>query len=356
MGDSERERAGQRTRALNKMQNYYSDVLLKYLGDPGQHGLRDAHQVGEQAMQEGLGLPEMAEIHHEALIVMLGRRTGGEPPYLPEPESGAEPFPGSGGTILPLAADEGASLIKAAGAFFAASMLPYATGHSQCEEAIAGLRHINRRLEDQAARIAHAIYDEPMQLVAATHLVLNQMAAKDQSGNEKHFAAVADFLNQIEAQLSALSFELHPSVLDHVGLVAAADSLTGYFNRVAGTDMVLEASMRLPLSASLARVLYRAIHEALANIVTHAHARKAYVQLRQEGKSITCAIRDDGAGFDVSGGLAAGGERGLGLIGIRERVRAFGGSITVNSSPDNGTELIIVVPVKDEERIPRGDA
>jgi signal transduction histidine kinase len=345
MSDAEWERVQRRTSAFNKMQSHYSDVLLKYLDDPGQPGLLDAQQFGEKAMEEGLALPELAAIHHEGLGVWLMRRVSGEPPYLPGPEPHAEPLSGSGRTLLPLAADESASVMQAAGAFLAASLSPYATSHSQCEESIAALRQMNRRLEDQATRVAHAIYDQPLQLVAATHLVLNQMAAKDQSGNEKLFAAVEDFLNQIEEQLSALSFELHPSVLDHLGLLAAADSLTGYFNKTAGTDIVVEASMRLPVSAPLARVLFRAIQDALANIVTHAHARKAYVRLRQEGKSITCAIGDDGAGFDVSGGLAACGERGVGLIGIRERVRAFGGSIAVNSSLDNGTELIIVVRV-----------
>jgi signal transduction histidine kinase len=327
-----------RPSSANKMRDRYSEVLLKYLDNPGQAGLAAAQQFGQKAMDQGLDLGEMAEIHHQALGVLLTRPASAE-------SASAESVSAESASSVAVA-----SGLKAAGTFFAASMLPFTARHGQSVEAIAALRHMNGRLEDQAGRISHAIYDEPLQLVAAAHLALS--APKDQPGYEQRLSAATVLLNQIEVHLTALSQELHPCVLDHLGLDAAADWLAGYFNRMAGTDIVVEGSMRMPLSAPVARVLYRSIEESLTNIAAHAQAKKVFIQLQQAGKSVTCAIRDEGVGFDHSAGLSACGERGVGLIDIRERVRAFGGSMTVNSSLDTGTELIIVVPVHDEGRIP----
>jgi signal transduction histidine kinase len=89
------------------------------------------------------------------------------------------------------------------------------------------------------------------------------------------------------------------------------------------------------------------VQEALANVVRHAHARTATVRLTLEGKGrLRCAVRDDGVGFDV-GSLLSRREGGLGLLGIRERLKAVGGSLLIDSVPDLGTELAALVPLEE---------
>jgi signal transduction histidine kinase len=70
------------------------------------------------------------------------------------------------------------------------------------------------------------------------------------------------------------------------------------------------------------------------------------VRVKREEKSVSCSVRDDGIGFDTSAMLARKGNRGLGLLGIRERVATLGGSVQVKSQPGQGTEIIITVPVE----------
>jgi signal transduction histidine kinase len=68
------------------------------------------------------------------------------------------------------------------------------------------------------------------------------------------------------------------------------------------------------------------------------------VEVREEGTQIRAVVRDDGHGFDAAAALARRGDRGLGLIGIRERVAALGGTVDIRSTPDRGTELTVVIP------------
>jgi two-component system sensor histidine kinase UhpB len=92
--------------------------------------------------------------------------------------------------------------------------------------------------------------------------------------------------------------------------------------------------------------LYRIIQEALTNAVRHAQATKIEVELRESPRGVEAAVQDDGVGFDVAASLARRGERGLGLIGMRERTEALGGELTVQSSPEHGTRLSVVMPLE----------
>ena len=101
---------------------------------------------------------------------------------------------------------------------------------------------------------------------------------------------------------------------------------------------------RLPLSIETA--LYRIVQEALTNISKHAQATQVRIEFQWEARRIRCVVRDDGIGFDVPSVLHRKGEQGLGLIGIRERLNALGGTLQITSAPGRGTELLITIPLE----------
>jgi signal transduction histidine kinase len=101
---------------------------------------------------------------------------------------------------------------------------------------------------------------------------------------------------------------------------------------------------RLPVAMELA--LYRILQEALRNVERHAHARHVAVTLRRRGSALQLEIQDDGVGFDMKGQPAKGIQEGqLGLLSMRERATAVGGSLRMMSSVSAGTEVRFTLPL-----------
>lgn len=208
------------------------------------------------------------------------------------------------------------------------------------------LRHLNETLEQESRRIAHALHDEAGQLLAAVDIALDEFARELPPPAQPHLEEVKALLDQIEAQLRHVSHELRPTVLDDLGLVPALEFLAEGVSTRTGLSITVEGPTtgRLPLAVETA--LYRTVQEALTNVTKHAQAKSVSVQVKRENRRLRCTIRDDGIGFDVSAVQARKGERGLGLIGIRERLDALGGRLQITSAPGRGTELAITVPLE----------
>ena len=97
--------------------------------------------------------------------------------------------------------------------------------------------------------------------------------------------------------------------------------------------------------ANIETTLYRVVQEAITNVARHSSAKNVKVELSRDANSnLRCTIRDDGVGFDVASVLSRKGQGGLGLIGIRERLNAVGGTLQIRSRPGHGTELIADIP------------
>ncbi|NJD67493.1 MAG: PAS domain S-box protein [candidate division NC10 bacterium] len=208
------------------------------------------------------------------------------------------------------------------------------------------LRHLNETLEQESRRIAHALHDEAGQLLAAVDIALDEFAHELPPPAQPHLQEVKALLDQIEAQLRHVSHELRPTVLDDLGLVPALEFLAEGVSARTGLSITVEGPTtgRLPLAIETA--LYRTVQEALTNVTKHAQAKSVSVQVKRENRRLRCTIRDDGIGFDASAVQTRKGERGLGLIGIRERLDALGGRLQITSAPGRGTELAITVPLE----------
>jgi signal transduction histidine kinase len=142
--------------------------------------------------------------------------------------------------------------------------------------------------------------------------------------------------------LRRLSHELRPPILDQLGLMPALQFLSDGFRKRArlkiDIDNFIADRGRLPQLIETA--LYRTVQEALNNVVKHADAEHVRIRIWIEQQLVCCTVKDDGAGFQSSGG-----PDGLGLVGIRERISSLHGAFEINSRPGSGTELRVSIPL-----------
>lgn len=294
-------------------QNYW-EIFQGYLADSGELSLNRGYEFARGALVDGCGVLDMASIHHQALRRVLSEH-------------------GVAKDILVHAED-----------FFAECLSPFEMSHRGAQEGTRALRRLNEVLEGELKRIAHALHDEAGQLLASVHIAIADIAAEVPPELQDRLAEITGLLKQIEVELRNLSHELRPTLLDNLGLIPAIEMLaekvakrTGLTVSVAG-----ETGARLPPAVETA--LYRIVQEALNNAVKHGHAKSVRIELQRMPLKVSCTVRDDGSGFDMRHQPSAGG---LGLIGIRERLNALGGSLRVVSGPHRGTTLLADVPLGD---------
>jgi signal transduction histidine kinase len=209
--------------------------------------------------------------------------------------------------------------------------------------------------EDERRRIARELHDETCQTVAAVAVGLDTVRRAPTP--EEASAKLEDVRALASRTLDGLHrviFDLRPSVLDDLGLVSAvrwwvARHLTpaGIATRVEIEDL----DERLPATVEIP--VFRAVQEALTNVLRHAEAKTVLVQISRSDGHLDVEIEDDGRGFtpaDVATPSESG--QGLGLLGMRERIEILGGTLTLDSSPGGGTRVAFRVPLPKEE-VPR---
>ncbi len=297
----------------------YKAALEEYLGGAGEDALRQAYEIGRQAIAQGIGVLEMAKIHHEALakVVLNARRR-----------------------------DSMASDLHRAEEFFAESFSPYEMTHRGFRESVTALRNLNETLELEIQRIAHAVHDEAGQLLVAARLAISELAHEVRPALAKRLMEIMQIFDQVEEQLRRLSHELRPTILDDLGLVPALRFLADGVAKRSKVSIKVESSLAGRPAPSIETAVYRIIQEALNNVTKHAQAKTVKIILNRDGRYLLCSIRDDGRGFDVPAVLARKGEKGLGLIGIRERLNAVGGTLQLQSEPGHSTELLVTIPME----------
>ena len=297
----------------------YTQALEDHLAGGGETALQEAYELGRRGLTEGLGVLDMASLHAEVLGIILLRT--------PTPEDGVR-------------------TVSAAANFFAESLSPFEMTHRGYREANIALRHLNEMLEEEAKRIAHALHDEAGQLLASVHLALEEVARELPPPAGDRLQKVRGLLDQIEMQLRRLSHELRPTILDDLGLFPALEFLATGISSRTRIPISVEGSSEKRLPQVIETALYRIVQEALTNVTKHAQATRVTVCLQREDQMVRCSIRDDGIGFDPGVVLGPRIERGLGFVGIQERLNSLGGKLQIVSSPGRGTELLITIPLE----------
>jgi signal transduction histidine kinase len=141
-------------------------------------------------------------------------------------------------------------------------------------------------------------------------------------------------LNDVLSELREISRGIHPAILSQGGLAPALRTLA----RRSRVPVELTVGAEEPLPAQLEVAVYYVVAEALANIAKHARAESAWVDLERSEGELRLRVRDDGVG-------GADPARGSGLIGLSDRVQAFGGAVAVESPPGGGTCLDVTLPI-----------
>jgi two-component system sensor histidine kinase UhpB len=216
------------------------------------------------------------------------------------------------------------------------------TERKQAEQA---LRQLNDRLEEEAKRIAHALHNEAGQMLSAVYLALAEIASELPAAREQ-LRRISAPLDQVGEQLRRLSHELRPVMLDDFGLVAALEFLADGVSRRTGLIVTVESSIDGRFPSPVETALYRILQEALTNVTRHAHATRARIKLERTDQMITSSIQDDGIGLDPTRLFPQPGVRGLGLIGIRERLGGVGGTFSITTGVGQGTTLDISIPLE----------
>jgi signal transduction histidine kinase len=206
------------------------------------------------------------------------------------------------------------------------------------------LLRVNEMLEEQSKRIAHAVHDEAGQLLAAVFIRLEQAARELPASYGSCFQEIKQMLELIELQLREISHDLRPAVLDDLGLIPALQGLIERVSKRSGIAINLAnppTGRRLP--SGIETALYRVVQESLTNAAKHAKASRIEIRIWHDLNEVQCSVRDNGTGFDLNEVLSRKGSRGLGLVGIRERVESVGGTVSIHSFPGKGTELQVTI-------------
>jgi len=197
--------------------------------------------------------------------------------------------------------------------------------------------------ELERKRLARELHDETGQALTSVLLGLRAIeVAKDPEQTREATARLREQLVDTLHDVRRLAVELRPAALDDFGLVPALERLTHTFTEQTSIPVELEAvlgSARLPQPVETA--LYRIVQEALTNVIKHSRASHVSVLLRRKPDTVAVVIEDDGVGFDVEDVR----EGGLGLIGMQERIALLDGRLTVESSSESGTSVVVEVPV-----------
>ncbi len=212
------------------------------------------------------------------------------------------------------------------------------------------LQRLSARLvqaqEDERRSIARELHDEIGQALTAAKvevtLAKRAYAPSAPGGPLDELEAITDRTIHTVRDLSLL---LHPSLLDDLGLVPALEWQASSFSKRTGIRVhVAHKEMETRLSPEIETSVYRIVQEALNNVAKHSGASEARVGIERSGSDLTVTVADNGLGFDRTRWKGDAGRRGLGLIGIQERVAGFGGRFEIEGSPESGTRLTVMLP------------
>ena len=198
--------------------------------------------------------------------------------------------------------------------------------------------------EDERRRIARELHDEAGQALTALILNLEMAEQTPERADPERLRRLRGIAEDTLAELRRLIYDLRPTILDDLGLAAAVR----WYVKETIEPQGLQASMtitggddRLPHHVETA--VFRIVQEALTNVLKHAQARRAEIELQIGPSNVRVKIADDGRGFDLSA-VTTRRDSGMGVMGMRERAELLGGRLQMTSGPQ-GTRVEAVIPV-----------
>jgi signal transduction histidine kinase len=205
--------------------------------------------------------------------------------------------------------------------------------------------------ETERTRIARDLHDDVGQRIAVLAIMISRLKGRlrgqpDEADLRVALTSMHETTVALAEEIRQVSHDLHPSPLQHSGLVAALGLVCVEFEKLHAIPVAFRAGGDLgPIGDDAALCLYRVTQEALRNVAKHARASQVGVTLTRTATGVELAVIDDGNGFDVNGTRAKG--TGLGLVSIDERVRQLRGRVRIDTQGRGGTRVHVQIPVPD---------
>lgn len=225
--------------------------------------------------------------------------------------------------------------------------------HKQTEQRLRkseeNLRALAARLqsvrEEEEIRIAREVHDGLGQALTGLKMDLTWLVGKlhaDQEPLAKKIESMFQLIDETIGSVRKIASGLRPELLDEAGLAAAIGWHARDFQQRTGIRCIVDAPPEANgLDAERSTAVFRVFQEVLTNVARHAHATRVDVLLRTGEVGFTLEVRDNGKGIAPA---AVHDPKSLGLLGMRERVLPFAGTIAINASPGKGTTVVVLVP------------
>jgi PAS domain S-box-containing protein len=203
-------------------------------------------------------------------------------------------------------------------------------------------QHLETVREEERVQVARDLHDELGSVLTALKIDLAEALEGDAESARELVMGMSGLVDQAIEVGRRVTARLRPGILDDLGLAAAAEWLGTDLERRTG----IRCSVVLPrnetdLPEPVATTMFRILQEALTNVIRHAGADRVEIALESDDTGVALTVVDNGRGFDP----AALTGSGFGLLGMRERVRSFGGVFDVTSGPGAGTSIRVALPV-----------
>ena len=206
--------------------------------------------------------------------------------------------------------------------------------------------HLQYIREEERKDIAHRIHEELGQLLTAVKIDLSWLQKQVLHHNEIPDKKMAEILKLVDMSIQivkSVSAELRPGLLYELGLLAAIEWQTEEFYKLTGIKCsVTSIPAKFAIEQELAITLFSVFQELLTNVFKHAEATKVDISLKKQGKKVTLIVNDNGKGITEE---KINEPHSLGLIGVRERVQYWGGTVTIIGIPAEGTHVTICIPL-----------
>jgi len=304
------------TRIDDSSEREYLEQISHYIESGTDESLKMAYEYGRSKLASDIGLLDVLSAHEHALSkIVLKQKVVGQ-------KCGAE--------------------MEAATRFLAMALFPFELSRRLSSPQGNDLSQVYRVVEQESRRMAQRLHDDSAQMLALVYLELAEISRKNSSSVAEDIDRVVGHLDDVCEQLREISHEIHPRILDRMGLVPALYKLAENLMCRAGIETSFSSGTMPPLAKDVETAVYRTVQEALSNVRRHSGATKVDVRLRSNGTHVICRVSDNGCG--LSGSVEALSE-GLGLAGIRERVTAVGGRCVFDFRRGTGAALKLEVPL-----------
>jgi signal transduction histidine kinase len=234
------------------------------------------------------------------------------------------------------------------------------TDRKQAEEALKASQEEARVLagrlittqEAERKRLARELHDDITQRLALMNIEVDKLELRHKSLSEpikERLRQIGDNLGELSSDIQMISRQLHPSILDDLGLIQAIESECNNFTRLREIPLTLDLDNTIHnLSKETGLCIYRILQEGLRNIDRHARATDIQVQFSKKNNTVYFVLIDNGVGFDLD---SSSRRRGLGLASMGERARLINGDLSLESRPGKGTVIKLEAPfvVRDKD-------